>query len=691
MALQNEPDSPSLNEDIELQNFENIESRPVPKDNLMNEDNMAHSGPNLDLSPQETLNEGVERSNLSLRWKILGLIYFIWDGPLYPEDNPPKQIERLTKVEDFPTKLSSRIPKPLRTAFLGFYFIFWFGLWYSVLVPYLTIPPYLIADRDVEVITLSCQRNSDFWKGKNQACGLGGEACPSLKHEGDIVFRCPALCDRGSWTYSYIPVGDQDIKYRGFFIGGGDEISHKLQDTQVSNPYRSDSFPCGAAVHAGQVSPFFGGCARISYESGPQPSFPSTEGHYGVSDSIPFLSFFQSSFFFKKLNANSNDSFNYCHDPRLLILVLNIILGIPIVYLASGLVTFWSISIVGFWTICLATDPPRTVDPLYHEDFADLISVGLERFLPSCCVLYVLWKCSSKTTLSDPNHDSDFKPSPLHRLFLWYPLFWLGVLNNITFDRLPVDRLTLHDLSTQPGSLFAVGSIILTIVICAFIQAYKIWLSGRFRQYLMIYLIFVLSLILLASLPNLTLRIHHYILAMLLIPGCATRGRTALLFQGILLGLFLSGAARWGFASIVETANALRRDDPSGVILPPLITGYNSTGYLTWSVPSFATELQQKLNEKYDSVSILVNDVERFVGDDVGSVSLELLIDNSDDLRDYMDLALKHGSTDDDGNISMFLRIGRKIANTNYYSDFSKAAILKWPSGEFELPQLGIT
>ena len=65
----------------------------------------------------------------------------------------------------------------------------------------------------------------------------------------------------------------------------------------------------------------------------------------------------------------------------------------------------------------------------------------------------------------------------------------------------------------------------------------------------------------LAQLPGLTLRVHHYILAMLLIPGCATRGRTALMFQGILLGLFLSGAARWGLAAIVETADSLRRDD----------------------------------------------------------------------------------------------------------------------------------
>ena len=71
----------------------------------------------------------------------------------------------------------------------------------------------------------------------------------------EIIFRCPALCDRSSWTYSLIPIGDQRIKYRGYFVGGGEDPDSHAEI--LTKPYRADSYPCGAAVHAGVVSPYF--------------------------------------------------------------------------------------------------------------------------------------------------------------------------------------------------------------------------------------------------------------------------------------------------------------------------------------------------------------------------------------------------------------------------------------------------
>ena len=39
-----------------------------------------------------------------------------------------------------------------------------------------------------------------------------------------------------------------------------------------------------------------------------------------------------------------------------------------------------------------------------------------------------------------------------------------------------------------------------------------------------------------------------------------------------------------GLAAIVETADSLRRDDPRGNIIPPILTGYNdTTGTLEWT------------------------------------------------------------------------------------------------------------
>lgn len=613
--------------------------------------------------------------------KLRKFFYFAWNGPRDPRDDPPPKIQPLIWFEKLPNRLLQSILKKLRVSLVVVYLTLWFMTIYSIVIPYYLHPTLLTTDTSVKVIALSCQSLLQFWKGKNGACGLNGEQCPSFLTEEDVIFRCPALCDRGSWTYSLIPIGDQRIKHRGYFVGGGKSNEQKYSPDQISNPYRADSYPCGAGVHAGIISPFSGGCARISYSSGGQPYFKSTKGSYGVSDSIEFVSYFPSSFFFKKLHLiggpSASGTFNQCYDPRLLVLVLNIILGLPIVYLVGGIVSFWVTNIVGFWTIILATDPPYTVDASDPETFASLLSIGLERFLPSCFVLYVLWSCSTKRALKR-TEDS----SPLWEVILWYPLFWLGVINNMTFDRLPVDRLTLSDLREQSGALLAVLAIITTILICAVIQAYKIWLSGRFRKYLAIYGSFVMGLILLSSIPNLTLRIHHYILAMLLLPGCATRGRTAIAFQGILLGLFLSGSARWGFAAIAETVSSLRRDDPSGDIKPPTFVGFNlETGILTWKN---ATDL----SAKYNGISLLVNDIERYVGEWSTSVNLTKIITSNRELSSGIELALALSKKK---AIPLYLRMGLVSLEKNHYGDYTNAAVLQWPSGDLKLPVPGLT
>ncbi|RLV95956.1 Uncharacterized protein JA1_000590 [Spathaspora sp. JA1] len=620
------------------------------------------------------------RPRPGIRGKITRFVRGIWDGPANPVDEPAPPITSLLVVEEFPGKLQKKYTFNIRVCALIFYLTFWVGMFYSTITPYLNTPPYL-TNSNVSIIPLSCTSSSVFWKGKNGACGLDGEFCPEFSSE-EVVFRCPALCDR-AWTYSLLPIGDQRIKHRGYFIGGG-RVNEPDSD-QLTNPYRADSYPCGSAVHAGIISPFFGGCARVSYKSQEQAFFKSEPGYYGVDDSIEFGSFFKFSFYFKRLMSGVVDgSFQHCYDPRLYILVMNFIMGLPVVYLASGAVTYWTISTVGFWTHCLATDPPVTVDPNDPETLSYLISVSLERFLPTCFILYVLWHFSVKRTLST----TESKPSPLTRVLLWYPLFWIGLLNNMTFDRLPVDRLTWSDLQEQSGSILALAFIVSCISLGTVIQAYKIWLSGRFKKYLLIYSMFIFGLLVLAQLPGLSLRIHHYILAMVLIPGCSTRGRTAYMFQGILLGLFLSGAARWGLAAIAETVISLKRDDPRGTLIPPEFLGFNNvTGVLNWksSIPDEFNS-PSNLYEKFSSVSLLVNDIEQYVGNQTDSVNLRQLFENSTSLTKQIAKAVREGIKDTSGNIMIYLRIGRKIPNTQVYSDFSNAGILKWPSGEFTLP-----
>lgn len=631
-------------------------------------------------------------------WKS-NLSHFLtrtWAGPDIPMDLPPRPIERLSWLEEIPSKFRQRTTYTARSIALGIYLFIWMVLWARVVFPYLSQVP-VISGSDAQVISLTCDQANSFWKGKNAACGLNAENCPSVDTTQDVFIRCPALCDRGSWLYSLRAVGDQVVKYRGYFVGGGESKDNK---DALSLPYRADSFPCGAAIHSGVVSPIFGGCARLSFSSGGQDTFKSTKGHYGVSDSISFESLFPFSYFFKELSSEVS----HCYDPRFPVLALNILLGIPVVFLGSGVTFFWVISIVGFWTISLATDPPVLVDPYDSETLYQLISLCLERFLPTCFILYCLWSVSIKRTFgtsggyvrlgfSDPedqtlqsqNIDSH---SAITRLVLWYPLFWLGILNNVTFDRLPVDRLTWHDLQVQPGALVTVMIVSLVLVFCVFAQAYFVWLLGRFWKLLLVYGLIFGFLFLLANIPGLTLRVHHYIFGLVFIPGCGTRGRTAYAFQGILLGLFLSGVARWGYASIAETNISLLRGEPVGKLTPPeFYTSMSGTVY--WKEPDMSKSSKLLLDElsDYSYVSILINDIEKYKGQNVGFLNFTQLLADDTDFKRVFDYPLNGA----EGNTQLYLRIAKYSPQKKKYGDYSSASSLHLPSLNLTVGELGIT
>lgn len=613
-------------------------------------------------------------------WKarVSRFLWAAWRGPRHPEDLPPRAIARLAFLEALPEKVCARASARKRALFFVVYAALWLLLWSRTLLPYLRHAP--LGPEGTTVVPLTCGQADDFWKGKNAACGLNAQACPQFDLSSDVVFRCPALCDRGSWLYSLRAVGDQVVKYRGYFIGGGKPP--KGSKSALSQPYRADSFPCGAAVHAGVVSPFFGGCARIAYEDGIQKGFKSVPGSYGVSDSIAFESAFPFAFHFKALAA----SFTHCADPRLVVLVLNIVLGAPVVFFALGAVFYWTLAAVGFWTITLATDPPVLVDPSNPETFYSLLSLGLERFLPTCFVLYVLWAVSVKRTFGplnrvsvlDETSSANPPQSPLTRLILWYPLFWLGVLNNISFDRLPVDRLTWHDLQVQPGALLTVAVVGLILVGCVVAQTYYVWLSGRFWSLLLVYGLVFGGFFVLAELPGMTLRIHHYIFALMFIPGCLTRGKTAIAFQGILLGLFLSGVARWGFASIAETDFSLLRGEPLGQIAHPTF-GALKDGILHWKEPEFPKSAAGTY-EQFSYISILINDIEWVREEDVGGVDLHELISESG--------MFPAGSKDEN---KVYVRLAKYHPTKKRYGDYTRAAVVTVPSYKLTPPPPGIT
>ena len=102
------------------------------------------------------------------------------------------------------------------------------------------------------------------------------------------------------------------------------------------------------------------------------------------------------------------------------------------------------------------------------------------------------------------------------------------------------------------------------------------------------------------------MRIHHYILALLFLPGTSLQTRPSLVYQGILLGLFVNGIARWDFDSILQTTAALRGDAKLDSAVPEVL-GPNITTLAANLTASFFYGLPRGV----DGLSVLVNDVER--------------------------------------------------------------------------------
>lgn len=609
-----------------------------------------------------------------------------WKGPKIPYDSPYefKNIY-LKKIDEFPYYVNCCYPSWKRLLILSIYLFVWFNAIYYNLKPFLTTDATFTKEENHEektrIINLSCRSARSVWKGKNSVCGLNAESCKPFD-DREVIFRCPALCDRESWTYSSLTVGDQDVKYRGYFIGGGkyekqsDKNGEQEEEDILSYPYRADSYPCGAAIHAGVISAMYGGCVKLRF-TGHQNEFPSKKSYYStIEDSIGFDSFFPSSFQFVKIPSTCTN----CYDPRFSIVNINFFFGLPLIYFNyNSTIAYWISCIVGFWTIILTFDPPIIINVQDPESLPTLVSLGFRRFLPFCFIAYTIWHLCVKLTLIYPN-------SSICKTFVWYPLFWIGLLNNVTFDRLPVDRLTLKDIVTQPGAITATIGIISTIVICACIQAYKVWLAGKFQRYLFIYSIFIFGLIILGNLPGLNLRVHHYILALILIPGTATKGFSAMLFQGVLLGLLVNGISRWGLAAIEETSRSLRRADPTGEIKPPVFVDFNdTTNELSWknvdkTNPKIMDGVTLAPSDKLSGFSLLINDVERYNGYNT-TIDIQRLIDENKELKDEVYSAINSNDSTNKNTTNLYLRLARANVslNSKSRSDYTKAAILAWP------------
>ncbi|KAF8542684.1 hypothetical protein BDD12DRAFT_728187 [Trichophaea hybrida] len=436
---------------------------------------------------------------------------------------------------------------------------------------------------------LAC--SSTLW-GKNNQCGLNGEGCLPFSNSS-FAFRCPAGCITSGQVLNPRAVGDQLVAYRPFVVGGPSNTNAK--DYGI---YRADSFICPAAIHAGAISARYGGCGILS-QVGSNNDYPATT-RYGIS-SIGFDATFPSSYTFLR-NFRSTS----CRDLRWHLFAVSIPFTTFISIVSPhASIPFYATFTGIFFHVALASDPPYLSDPYA------LVSRALSRFLPAAFIAHFIW-----TYILQRIHSRAPKGS---RTILYLGGLWVGALTNITLDRLiPINRLTSRDLAQQPGAKAALAIIILLLAILAIGQIHYLRLSGQLPTMLGVYSFLGTGLGLLAAIPGTSLRIHHYILALLLLPGCRVLTRPSLLYQGLLVGLFINGVARWGFAGIVETPGSLIGDGLYYSAVPafepaPVVRADNVTVY--WPAMDESTVAVVGMQSiAAVGMSVLVNDVERYSG-----------------------------------------------------------------------------
>lgn len=189
----------------------------------------------------------------------------------------------------------------------------------------------------------------------------------------------------------------------------------------------------------------------------------------------------------------------HCTDLRNAALAFNILVtcGLFILLRPKPMVLYWCLVCIGFWHVTLFSQPqgpPPKLDAAFGS------------FLPALFVAYAFWRLALRFVLPA------FANAPLESCILYLSGFWVGVLNNLTFDRLPLGRLTASDISKRDGAVATLVIIVVVIFVLVINQVRVIRKTGWLPYYLGWYILGGLVTLVLAFLPGLSLRLHHYII-----------------------------------------------------------------------------------------------------------------------------------------------------------------------------------
>ena len=250
--------------------------------------------------------------------------------------------------------------------------------------------------------------------------------------------------------------------------------------------------------------------------------------------SIEFPSIFPVAFRFREAK-----SLIHCTDLRDPALAFNVLITCALFLLLrpKSIVLFWCLTCIGFWHVALFARPRGTPPRL---------DLAFGAFLPTLFVGYAIWRLAYRFVLPA------FRNAPLESCFLYLSGFWIGVLNSLTLEQLPLSRLTASDIKKRSGAIATLTVGVVIIFVLTINQLRVIRKTGWLPYYLRWYIIGGLVLLVLGLLPGLTLRLHHYIVALMILPVTAFPTRLSAFYQGLLLGLVVNGTAAFGFAPILE-------------------------------------------------------------------------------------------------------------------------------------------
>ncbi|KAI3489057.1 hypothetical protein L1887_46815 [Cichorium endivia] len=424
---------------------------------------------------------------------------------------------------------------------------------------------------------LSC--TSTYWL-RNGECGIDGEACAPFytpTAEAGQPFRCPAQCVDVT-LLNPRAVGSELVNYQPLVVGGGD----------ANRTYRGDSFICATAIHAGVIRNERGGCGSVRLV-GAHAGFDASTAH-GI-ESIGFDAAFPVAYRFEAVQGQTD-----CTDRRWQGYVVNALMTavVGFVLRPKRIVWFWTLACVGFWHITLVSEP---------RDYPPPIGAAVGDFLPFLFVCYAIWRLAFRFVWPAFSH------LPLESTLWTLGFWWLGVLLNVVFDKVPLQRLVARDISQQPGSLVALIVIVVVVLAIAVNQVRVMRATGELPKYLSLYALGGVGVGLAAAVPGETLRLHHYIIALVLLPACAFPTRLGLVYIAFMLGMYTNGIARWGFDGLLQD-NAVVQGDATGGTARP---SFNTTPQ-DWARSEGVVRWNAFEDGGWDGYQLLVDDVLRYEG-----------------------------------------------------------------------------